>query len=200
MLYKKDLFNKLKSLAKSVRFLDIYRQIILGKLELDLIGNGLQNVYIDAGTIVILIQTPIKADKPIEAYSIKINNQIDLQDTRVIVWKDEMYILQSKQMDRQKKNKWQKIIKSGRIQRNVLIGSFSPISRLTSRQLHNIILFSILIAFFFWFQLSILLIIVCIYLLLLFFIGNHNTIVKLANFQQLFNESDLVIAKQSQNF
>ena len=50
-LYKRDLLNKLNSLAKSMRFLRFRERIVFVQLELS--DNGLENFRIEVGTVVI---------------------------------------------------------------------------------------------------------------------------------------------------
>lgn len=80
VLYKRDLFNKLKFLGKSIRFLHFCKRVILVQLELHLRSKGLKNFYVNTETIVTITWSTVRPDKPIKAKNVAIDNWIDLQD------------------------------------------------------------------------------------------------------------------------
>lgn len=79
--YKRDLLSKLKLLTTRITFLHICKCVIIVQLELDLSGNGSENICVDTKTIVALTLTPVSGDKPIKAKGITTDNKIDLLDT-----------------------------------------------------------------------------------------------------------------------
>lgn len=80
VLYKKNLLNKLKSTANSIRFLSVCKHVVLAQLEFDLGKNGLENLWVEAGTIMALTWTSMGVEKSIEAKNFTINNWMSLQD------------------------------------------------------------------------------------------------------------------------
>lgn len=81
MLYKRDILNKLKSMAKRIKFVHICKQVVLAKLELLLCVDGLKNLCNGTRITVVLIMIFIGVYKPIQAKGIMIDNWIDLQNT-----------------------------------------------------------------------------------------------------------------------
>ena len=64
-----------------------------GVTRVDLSDNGLENLQVEAGTVVALTWTFVGVEKPIKAKGFTINNWMDQQDARVLVilnkYKDE---------------------------------------------------------------------------------------------------------------
>lgn len=58
-LYERDLFNKLESMAKSVRFLHVCKRVVLAQLKLDPSSDRLESLRVDAGTTVTLAWAPV---------------------------------------------------------------------------------------------------------------------------------------------
>lgn len=58
-LYKRDLSNKLESMAKSVRFLHVCKWVVLAQLKLDPSSDRLESLRVDAGTTVTLAWAPV---------------------------------------------------------------------------------------------------------------------------------------------
>lgn len=68
-LYKRDFLNKLKLLAKNVRFLYICKHIVQGEFEFDHSNNKLKNLQVKARTVIVLTQTLARIKKLIKAKS-----------------------------------------------------------------------------------------------------------------------------------
>lgn len=84
-LYKRNILNQVKSRAKNFRLLQVAKRVVLAQIELDLNSDGLENLWVKAGTALAFTWTRLGAEKPIEFKDFTIDNWMGLQDAQVLV-------------------------------------------------------------------------------------------------------------------